>query len=132
MLCLDFDGVIHGYASGWRGAAVVSDPPTPGALDFIEAASERFKIAIHSGRSRLPGGILAMQRWLTSELLASGRDRADVYRLLDRLEWWRDKPPAMVSLDDRALTFTGVWPSLKALEDFQPWHRQPQPDVSTH
>ena len=35
IICLDFDGVIHSYTSGWKGAAVIPDPPVPGALEFI-------------------------------------------------------------------------------------------------
>ena len=38
ILCLDFDGVIHSYTSGWKGARIILDPPVPGALDFILAA----------------------------------------------------------------------------------------------
>jgi hypothetical protein len=30
ILCLDFDGVLHSYTSGWKGAAVIPDPPVPG------------------------------------------------------------------------------------------------------
>lgn len=35
----------------------------------------------------------------------------------------KHKPPAMVTLDDRALTFTGDWPSLDDLAAFKPWYR---------
>lgn len=56
ILCLDFDGVIHSYVSGWQGAAVIPDAPVDGALDFIANAVSRFKVAIYSTRSHQPGG----------------------------------------------------------------------------
>ena len=59
-LCLDFDGVIHGYQSGWKGATVIPDPPVKGALQFILDAVEHFTVAIHSSRSGQDGGIQAM------------------------------------------------------------------------
>lgn len=34
-----------------------------------------------------------------------------------------EKPPAMVTLDDRALTFTGVWPGMDTLLNFKPWNK---------
>ena len=34
-ILLDFDGVIHSYTSGWKGAGVIPDPPVPGAIDFL-------------------------------------------------------------------------------------------------
>ena len=42
ILCLDFDGVIHSFTSGWRGAGIIPDPPVPGALDFIKDATGEF------------------------------------------------------------------------------------------
>ena len=38
ILCLDFDGVVHSYLSGWKGPWSIPDPPMPGILDFITDA----------------------------------------------------------------------------------------------
>jgi hypothetical protein len=58
ILCLDFDGVIHSYISGWCGARNIPDPPMPGALNFIaEAIEEGWDVVIHSSRARHFGGI---------------------------------------------------------------------------
>ena len=64
ILCLDWDGVIYSYTSGWQGATVLPDPPVPGALDFIAWAMIDFKVAIYSSRSHQWGGRRAMKRWL--------------------------------------------------------------------
>lgn len=64
ILCLDFDGVLHSYTSGWQGADVIPDPPVPGAIEFLAEASKHFRIAIFSSRSHQEGGISAMQLWL--------------------------------------------------------------------
>ena len=69
ILCLDFDGVVHSYESGWKGAAVIPDPPVPGAIDFIRNAVEEFRVAIFSSRSNQPGGLDAMKYWLRLHML---------------------------------------------------------------
>ena len=33
------------------------------------------------------------------------------------------KPPALVTIDDRAVLFTGVWPDVAELRRFKPWNK---------
>ena len=50
-LVLDFDGVIHSYTSGWKGADVIPDPPVDGAIAFMLGALLHFDVVIFSSRS---------------------------------------------------------------------------------
>lgn len=130
ILCLDFDGVIHSYTSGWRGAEIVPDLPVPGAIEFLYEAICHFEVHIFSSRSNQPMGIEAMQVWLehyenewrNSEWLAV-RPLPKTSLLLN-IKWPREKPPAHITIDDRAITFTGVWPSIEFLLAFKPWNKQ--------
>lgn len=63
-LCLDFDGVLHWYRNGWKGADIIDDEPVPGAVDFVQSAQAYFTIVIYSSRSSHPGGIEAMRVWM--------------------------------------------------------------------
>jgi hypothetical protein len=121
-LCLDFDGVLHAYTSGWKGAEIIPDEPVPGALEFLDLARKHFKLAIYSSRSAYPTGIKWMQVWLRDYLLdAFGMDKAD--DIMDDIDWPTSKPSAFLTIDDRALTFTGTWPSIKELLAFKPWNK---------
>ncbi len=125
ILCLDFDGVLHSYTSGWKGADVIPDPPVDGAMDFIWKASEHFTIAIFSSRSNQVGGIRAMKAWLTEHFrFFWAADRTHCDDVLAEIEWPTEKPPAQITIDDRALTFEGVWPTIEALKAFQPWNKR--------
>lgn len=120
ILCLDFDGTIHSYTSGWQGPTNIPDPPVEGALVFIRNASRYMNIHIFSSRSTMPGGIGAMKGWL----FEWGKKQLGLYAMpiwMKAITWDITKPPARVILDDRAITFTGVWPDPRELAEFEPW-----------
>lgn len=130
ILCLDWDGVIHSYTSGWLGATVIPDPLVDGAIEFLQRAVAVFEVHIHSSRSAEPGGIEAMQDKLRKHVVehynltfaGSPGGRALAEDLLEAIKWPTTKPPAFVTLDDRAVTFTGTWPDVAALRTFKPWN----------
>lgn len=141
LLVLDFDGVLHSYGSGWKGARCIPDDPVDGAMAFLVEAVKRFDVAIHSSRSRYFGGRKAMRRWLrihlTEHFWGPGEEISNCYTASDSDEYYSLKadgliekiafplwkPPAHVMIDDRAITFSGAWPSLDALAAFKPWNR---------
>lgn len=122
ILCLDFDGVCHVYSSGWQGANSIPDDAVPGLFEFIERASQHFEIQIFSARSNLPGGIQAMREWFEQQHARWLSENGLANRILP-ISFPLQKPPAEVSLDDRAITFTGQWPDLDFLLNFKPWHK---------
>lgn len=123
ILVLDFDGVIHSYDSGWKGADVIPDPPVPGAIAFILQALKFYRVCIFSSRSNQRGGISAMTRWLNEHGGQCWHETPDGPGL-EAVEFPVTKPAAFLSIDDRALTFTGVWPDPQELLSFKPWNKQ--------
>lgn len=121
ILCLDFDGVLHAYTSGWRGPKIVADGPVPGAVEFLAAAREHFVIHIFSSRSGHVGGRYAMMAWLSAIVQEHFDELPDWF---GDIEFPNTKPPALVTLDDRAITFTGTFPDPKELLEFKPWNKQ--------
>jgi hypothetical protein len=115
-IAVDFDGVIHQYVSPWVDANTIPDPPVPGALVWLRQVLERYEVVIYS--SRLPTGLVAMQEWFIQH---GGVD------LIHRLQFWSGagKPTALVYLDDRAVRFAGVFPSMEQLAE-RPWKYSPE------
>lgn len=125
ILCLDFDGVLHSYISGWKGADVVADPPVDGAIRFLTDASEKFEIHIYSSRSHQPGGIAAMHEYLAKHIRKYWVDLPEsAEKLISRLKFPSEKPPAMITLDDRGLLFDGEFPDIDELLWFKPWNKR--------
>ncbi len=129
ILCLDFDGVCHSYISGWQGATVIPDPPVDGLFEFLLAVHRQgfFEINIYSSRSSQPGGIEAMRRWFGKEWAANCLAHDIVISFMEQplcpdwIHFPTEKPPFYVALDDRVLTFNGVWPNVEALSNFKSW-----------
>lgn len=123
ILCLDFDGVIHSYTSGWKGATEISDPPVEGAIAFMLEALLHFDVVIYSSRSQMVGGIYCMKRYIKEHAGAAWYESPDGPGLED-IRFVEEKPPAMITIDDRAITFDGTWPTMQFLKDFKPWNKK--------
>ncbi len=104
-IVVDFDGVLHSYSSGWVDAETIPDLPTPGAQEWVDAMlTAGWDVVVVSTRAATDKGRRAIEEWLLANEFAVG------------LRVQRDKPPALVYLDDRALRFDGSWPSLDDVE----------------
>lgn len=132
ILCLDFDGVLHSYTSGWKGPRCIPDPPVPGAIDWLRslltdaecrcAMAPRFAdfdVCVYSSRSRHIGGRRAIKKWLEKQFEIAGYYR----QLVELIRFPIRKPPAFLQIDDRAITFKGEFPSVEEMKSFTPWNR---------
>ena len=143
IICLDFDGVIHSYISGWLEPDFIPDPPVPGALAFIKSVLEstEYDLKIYSSRSSQVGGIRAMQVWLKhwlikeygwpdgaglgNQLMKSYTYPTGTTQLITRYNYFpTEKPSAFITIDDRALTFQGTFPTFAEINNFKPWNKK--------
>jgi hypothetical protein len=123
VVCLDFDGVLHSYTSGWLGPDVVADGPVPGAMQALMAYWKAgFKIAVFSSRSAQFGGIAAMKSALRNWAIDSFAT-GEAEDLLGDIDYPTTKPPAWLTIDDRAFAFQGTFPDPEFIEAFQPWNK---------
>lgn len=141
ILCLDFDGVCHMYTSGWKGAAVIPDPPVPGLFEFIDSCTPYFDLQIFSSRSHQEGGVEAMREWFQAGRFAyinAGKfshenDNEEARKWVDEtLKFPKEKPPAFLGLDDRVLNFQGAWPNVEELRGYKTWTQYSLGATGTH
>ena len=113
IIALDFDGTVHKYMSHWQGFDVISDGPVEGAKEFIDALrDDGYKVVIFSSRCKEEKGIIAMKEWF---------EKHDI--VVEEIV--KEKPPALVTLDDRAITFNGSYDGmLEKVKNFVPWNRK--------
>ena len=65
-----------------------------------------------------------MRSWLWRWVASPGGLPEDQWYRIDAIEFPLVKPPAMITLDDRAITFSGVWPDIATLKAFRPWNKK--------
>lgn len=153
IICVDFDGVIHSYTSGWKGIDVIPDEPVEGAIEWLlsmlpapedldpfgceldQFVEGRFPVVqIYSSRSIKRKGRKAMKQWLIKNGVHPGYIRDNI------LLFPTKKPPAYLTIDDRAICFDGNFPSRTNIASFKPWYKMdvkrnvpdiksPEPDV---
>lgn len=132
ILCLDFDGVLHTYSRGWQGGEIY-DPATPGFFSWAQIAKDHFTLVVYSSRSSSYSQVVAMQAWLRKEartwiLIVIGHEptEEELNRIMEWFEFSATKPPAVLTIDDRAIQFQGRWddPQLQPyrLTLFKPWN----------
>jgi hypothetical protein len=108
-VCLDFDGVVHSYKSGWKGYSVIPDPPVPGVKEAIDELRKTYMVKIFSTRCKKAEGIAAIEKYL---------EKYDI-KVSAICE---SKPSAFIYVDDRGFTFNGDWPAaVAAIKGFKSW-----------
>lgn len=100
-LCLDFDGVLHGYSRGWQGGEIY-DPPTDGCYDAVEQLAGEFELVVCTCREYLG----PVWEWLEKH----GMDSFIV-------EVTNKKPIAEIYIDDRAVHHVSWTDSLRLVHE---------------
>lgn len=103
-ICLDFDGVLHSYVSGWQGETVIADPPIHGTDRAVERLRKRYRVVVHSARCQSREGREAVERWLAQHGIEVD-------------EVCEHKPLAKMYVDDRGLRFDGDWEAVMVAVD---------------
>lgn len=106
----DFDGVIHSYVSGWKGAENAPDPVVPGIKEAIDQLRELgYKIVVVSTRCASAAGMGTVRKYLKDNCIEVDDVMAE-------------KPPALCYVDDRAICFRGDAGTLvEQVRSFKSW-----------
>lgn len=123
IVLVDFDGVIHRYSKGWVDGSIY-DPPMAGAMGFLKtlACQPDMSIAIYSSRSKDPEQLQGMKEWFL-KFYGDGTLPFD---------FPVEKPPAWITIDDRAFQFKGTFPTPSEIRNFKPWKCTDPFEVAPH
>lgn len=105
VICLDFDGVIHSFETGWIDADVIPDKPIDHMSGLINSLHQKGAvILVHSSRCGYEGGVEAIEKWLK-------KNNISVTKVC------KHKPNADVYVDDLAYRFEGHYKLQQFLMD---------------
>jgi len=107
ILAVDFDGVIHSYEKGWHDGTIYGSV-MPYFFQWLVEAEKHFTIVIVSSRLHNINGSQEINDWL-HEHWAHAVEHGEVEGSMPPIAFSTTRPPAWVTIDDRALTFKGDW-----------------------
>ena len=113
-IVFDFDGVIHKYSRGWQDGSIY-DKPVSGIKEVINELQRDQDIYIVTTRARELSGEYVVRDYLDKHGIE--------YDMVTSV-----KVPAIVYVDDRALTFNpdNISTLVKSIKNFQPWQDIPK------
>jgi len=130
-VCLDFDGVINPYSKGWQQGVLYEKNVVPGFFEWADKmmTSDDIHLVIYSSRSKDSVMVMQMREWL-QECFNQWRwqtTKTPNWTIND-IEFAHEKPPAWLTIDDRAVQFQGTWDdpalSLESIANFKSWNQR--------
>ena len=115
-IAVDFDGVLQSYRTAFSEPTIISDPPVPGAIEWLEELTKNYYVAINSTRCSDKQFWLAATAWFRRYGLSE--------RALSRITFPVNKPTARLYIDDRGFHFSGSFPSMEFVKNFLPWTKK--------
>ena len=119
-ICVDFDGVINSYESGFTKIDDLPDAPVKGAFKWLLSMNASgYDVNILSTRSSDRRGLAAMKAWFIEHGWRMNTDGEPEYLLFPT-----KKPPALIYIDDRGYCFDGTFPTAHFIRTFKPWNKR--------
>ena len=122
-VAIDFDNVVHSYTSPWSASADITDPPLPGAVEWLERlADEGARIILHTCRFTawnpdaagfIAGDPIEVESAVWDWLKKHGLSDLACERIT--MWTWVGKPYADAYVDDKAIEFEGLYHDVGAL-----------------
>ena len=111
-VCVDFDGVIHGYNNGWQDGSIY-DEPLPGAIEALKDLMAQYAVVIFTTRR----DTIAVGQWLQKHsldvLFEYNGEAYEFWNKRNTILITNLKLPAVAYIDDRAIRFVS-WPQALA------------------